>query len=871
MECAQHGDPAGARRQRGRKETLVMKWPLGAAVQLAVAVVLIVSASASAEVLGDTWLRGASSVAVNDDATAIFLNPACLGMYGDSGGYFSLSMSGSDVSGVSAASKMGPLGIGYTRNYMWSGGLEALGSDGSGLTPSDDAVDTYYLGLALGEPRSFSVGFDYRWFRPQFGERDKTGTWDVGAVYRPTSFLSIGAAARNLNEPSVFGDEESARAGCACGTRTTYVGGVALRPRGSRITLMADASMEREQDLEDAIFTGGLEAEIVDGVVLRGSMQSYPDGEDRESEFSAGLWFNTTHLGVGGYYTSMDEAENDIMTYGLSTSDERQRTVFRSSGKIAEIEVGGPLSDFRPGWSLFGEPHHSAQRVIRDIRRAARDKSVDCILLNIKPLEGPFLGGPSALVQEIRDEVVRARDEHGIRTVAYLEYGGGTQEYFLATACDRIMIHPSTGIDGLGSYVTVSRFTKSTEKLGIEWDYLSAGKYKSTFHSLGGPPLTDDQREEVQGLEDAIYEELIAAVMEGRDMTRDDAERACDGRLFIPDKLIEMGLVDNTGTYDDAKAEALALAGGDVPDRPEDREDISTIDVGSWHARDYDWGAQPVVAVVGAYGGISEGEGGTDPIRGRQSIGSESLVKSLRAARKNSRVKAVVLRIDSGGGSGLASDIIWYETVKVAKKKPLIVSMGNMAASGGYYIAIQGEKIFVEPLTITGSIGVVGMMPVIEQLYDKIDASHETFKRGAHSDQFSPMRRLTDEEMAMAEDAINWFYDDFVEKAADARGMDESRLRELAQGRVYMGSQALQNGLVDERGGLSDAIDYACGRIGVKRDDAKVVYYREGHSLFDRIMSGAVTKLGLWKLLDFGDAGMQDLLRMEAFTDLPVE
>jgi len=277
-----------------------------------------------------------------------------------------------------------------------------------------------------------------------------------------------------------------------------------------------------------------------------------------------------------------------------------------------------------------------------------------------------------------------------------------------------------------------------------------------------------------------------------------------------------------------------------------------------------------VIAVVGAYGGIREGQGGTDPLRGGQSIGSETLVKALKAARKNPDVDAVVLRVDSGGGSGLASDIIWYETVKVAEEKPLIVSMGDFAASGGYYIAIAGEKIFVEPLTITGSIGVVGMMPVIAELYKKIDATHETFKRGEHADQFSPMRKLTDEEREMAEEVIAWFYDDFVEKAAEARGMSSDELHELAQGRVYMGSQALKNGLVDERGGLSAAIDYACEKVGVEREDASVVYYRESRSFADNILSGAVAKLGLWKLLDFGHSDMRDLVRMEAITELPL-
>ncbi|MCK5597060.1 MAG: S49 family peptidase, partial [Candidatus Eisenbacteria sp.] len=473
---------------------------VAAAVCAAVAIVVLAALPAGADAFTDTWLRGASSVAVDDDATALFINPAGLGMYGDSNSYTSISMAGKDVLGVSLAGKMGPFGLGYSRQHMWKSGDDPE----AGLHRSSNAVDVYYAGLALGDGQSFSVGFDYRWFRPQFGERKKTGTWDLGAMYRPSSFLSVGAAVRNLSEPDVLGAD-------GFGLKTTYVAGVAVRPVGDKLTLMADAGFERSQDLADAVYTAGVKAEVADGIVLRGSLQSYSDGDDREQEFSAGLWFDLGRTGLGAAYRSFESAADDILSFGFTSSNKRQRTQFQASGKVAEIKVAGPLSDFRPGWSLLGKPRKSAQAVIRDIRKAGRDESVDCILLNIKPLGGTFLGGPSALVQEIRDEIVRVRSEHGITVVAFLEYGGGTQEYFLASACDRIMVHPSTGVYGLGNYVTVNRYAGTAEKLGIEWDYISAGKYKSTFHSLGGPPLTDEQRAGVQELEDVIYDELIAA------------------------------------------------------------------------------------------------------------------------------------------------------------------------------------------------------------------------------------------------------------------------------------------------------------------------------------------------------------------------
>lgn len=813
----------------------------------------------SADILPNTWLRGASSVAVNDDATALLVNPAGLAAQDGSNTYVGLSLHGEEVAGFHAASKMGFLGVGYDRQYAWR-------PDGGSVDLTDNAVDTYYAGLALGD-RGFSVGLDYRWFRAQFGDEDKAGTWDLGVLYRPSRWLSLGAVVRNASEAEFHPGESGGARGCDCSPKATYVAGLAFRPVGSVLTLMADASVDRDEDLDEAIYTFGAEAMVADGLTLRGSFRAFPEGDDRDDEASFGAWFDFTHLGVGSSFRTHEFADDGLVDIGVSTSAERQRSIIKLGGRVAEIDVGGPLADFRPGWSLFGEPATSAQDIIADIDRAAREETVDCLFLRIRLLNKAFLGAPPALVQEIRDELVRARDEHGVRILAYLEYGAGASEYFLASAADWIVMNPASGIEGVGNYVDVMRFTKTTEKIGIEWDYLSAGDCKSTFHRLGAGPLTDEQREVVQSLIDDNYEEILRAVMDGRGMSRREAEEVCDGRILIPHKAVEAGLVDEIGFYEDAKAAALTLLEREVPDEP---EDIPTVSVSCWRDREYDWGRRPVIAVVGAHGSIHEGKGGTDPLDGGQSIGSETLVKALRAARLDPNVKAVVLRVSSGGGSGLASDIIWNETVKVAKEKPFIVSMGDMAASGGYYIAIEAERIFVEPLTVTGSIGVVGKKPVIAELYNKIDATWETFRSGEHADQFSLSRHMTEEEIAMAEEAIEWFYDDFLAKTSEARGIPIERLRELAEGRVYTGNQALDVGLVDERGGLTRAVEYACEAAGVDRDRAVVAYYREGRSLFDRFLGGVSAKLGLWRLFDLGDSRFGDLLRLEAVSELPL-
>ncbi|MBD3347721.1 MAG: signal peptide peptidase SppA, partial [Candidatus Eisenbacteria bacterium] len=753
----------------------------------------LLACSAHADLYSNTWLRGASSSAVNDDATAIFVNPAGLGLYDENNTWSSLTTSGEDVESYALAIKGGGLGFGYRREFLWEPGTPELGPS---LT--NDAVDTYTLGLAFGDERKWAVGFDYRWINAQFGEEEKTGTWDAGLIVRPTDFLSLGGSVRNISEPDfdpVGGD--GSEDCCDASTRMTYVGGLALRPVGNRLTLMADAALDREADFDDAVYTGGVEAEFLDGLVLRGSMRSMPGQNGREEELSFGVWLTGVYAAGGASYRSVEDLDEDLISFELGSSTERMRPLVTSRDGIAEIEIAGPLGDAPARWSLFGGPSTSAQRIMGDIRTAAEDPSVAALLIDLKPMGRGFLGSPPALAQEIREELLRARREHGVKIVAYLEHGGQVTDYFIATAADHIVLYPVSGIDGLGSFVNVMRYTKSTEKIGIEWDYFSAGKYKSTFHSIGADPPTEAQLEELSSMVEDNYEELLAALREGRGLSREEALEACQGGLFTAPSALDAGLVDELGHYADAKAAARRMAGGEVPDEP---GEIETVDVSDWKDRVYDWSLGPKIAVIGAYGGIHTGEGGRDPIMGGSSIGSETLTKKLRHARKDGSIEAVVLRIDSGGGDATASDIIWRETARLAQEKPLIVSMADVAGSGGYYIAMAADRIFVDPLSVAGSIGVVGMKPVAGPLYDKIDATYHTVKRGEHADMWSATRHVSEEEGQMVQDAIDWFYDDFVAKVAEHRGLSDDRAYELAQGRVYTGNQAVENGLADELG-----------------------------------------------------------------------
>ena len=824
---------------------------------LMAAVALLCAATAGAQFVEDVWVREGASVAYTDDAAAVFVNPAGLGMYDETNTWAVLSMVGEDVARVGGAMKFGGLGVGYRRDYLWTG------VDGE-LRPGDDAVDTAVVGLGFGESRVWSVGVDYRWIRPGFGDEERVGTWDAGLMVRPTRWLSLGAAARNISEPDYSFLAGGSREPC-CSSRMTYTAGVALRPAGDRLTFMVDGSVPRDEDLDRTVVNAGLEAVVLDGVTLRGAVTVYPDDMNRENEESFGLWFDTTSFGTGVSYRPYEPAAEDIVTLHLTTSVERQRTVLPGGGRIAEVKVSGPLSDGPGGWSLFGTPTRSAQGIIDEIRKAAESDEVDVVLLRIRPVGGGFLGGPTALLQEIRDEVAAAREEHGIQVVAFLEYGGGTPEYFLASAADAIVLDPSAILDGIGSYVTIMKYTDSAGKLGIEFDYFTAGEYKSTFHSVGPDSLTPEQAEEVQELVDATFDVTVEAILEGRRMSRSDFEAIGDGRPLRPEEALELGLVDTLGGIRAAKAMAARFRDGKVPEEP---GSVGTVKVADWRDRAYEWNRGPKVAVIGAYGGIDVGEGGHDPVMGGHSIGSETLTRLIEHVREDDSIEAVVLRVDSGGGSGLATDIIMRELIELAEKKPLIVSMGNFAASGGYGISAPARHIVADPLTLTGSIGVVGMKPVLAELYDKIDARSATFKSGRHADLWSESRHLTEEELEMADDLMQWFYEDFVSKVAEGRGMTPDEVKELAGGRVYTGLQAIRIGLVDELGGLSDAIDKACEEIGVEREDATIVTIRERKTFFDHLMEETTATLGLHRFFNRTEANANDLTQLRAVQDL---
>lgn len=740
-------------------------------------------------------------VADSDDASALFVNPAGLAARGDKSTLFGGLYQFDRLAEVSAAVSGPNLGLGYL--YSNTGVYKSR---------------TYMLGLGGTLLPGLHLGSSLRWNHTDLPLDDRSPfAVDVGFLARPHRYISIGGIFRNVNNPRFAGGriEES------------LTGGLSLRPLTERITLSGQGTFI-EGTKPGWLFGGRLS--VAPGIELYGAYMrnhAIESSDDPYEEFTAGILVSTGRKGTRYVGRSRIGGDYDYGRYGLfieSTPSFKNSILIRE--RYAETTVGGNYLDEGGGMVLTGSSSNDLHRLLRELESVREDPDIKGLLLKIKPLGGAFIGPVSANLCEIRRAVERVREE-GKPVVALLEENAMASELYLASAADRIVMPEESLAGMIGVSLELKRMKRLFGKLGVDWDHYTAGEYKSSFHSYYTDTTTALQAEEIQSLVDESYRLLVEAIAEGRGMSMERALSLADGMIFSPTEAIAEGLVDMTGREKEAKEELGRLAGDDRPGG------VSTSRIGRrsyWSDR---WKKAPAIAIVGAYGGIRSGKSKRSLFGGGRTMGSETVVKQLKAASRYPGVRAIVFRVDSGGGSGIASNEILIELRRIQEEEgiPVVVSMGNIAGSGGYWISMYGDAIFVDPFTITGSIGVVFMKPVLERLYEKVGITSETFKAGKHADAMSSGRRLTDEEMELLGGHIDEMYDYFIGHVAKGRDMDEEEVRKIAGGRVYMGTQALEIGLVDRLGGLDEAVEHAA-ELGGVQEDYRTVYFRAFPGLF---------------------------------------
>jgi protease-4 len=478
---------------------------------------------------------------------------------------------------------------------------------------------------------------------------------------------------------------------------------------------------------------------------------------------------------------------------------------------VTERTFNDPLSDL-PIVGDEGQKSIGFTDIIKALKEAKTDDNIKCIYLNVTAPNAGF-----ANMKEIREALLDFKTSKK-KIIAYSEvYTQGA--YYLASAADKVYLNPEGALEFKGLSSQLVFFKGALDKLGIEAQIIRVGTYKSAVEPFIADKMSDKNREQVTAYLNGLYTTFLGDISKSRNINKDSLFKIADQyKIQQPKDAEKYKMVDGLRYKDEILDELKSLSGTDK------KSNLSTVSINDY-AKNVVMSAKgntnkTKIAVIYANGDIMGGEGNNDQ------IGSERISRAIRKARTDTNIKAIVLRVNSPGGSALASDVIWREVVLTKKVKPVIASFGNVAASGGYYIACGADSIFVQPNTITGSIGVFGMIPNFQKLMNKeLGITFDGVKTGQYADIMSVNRPMTPGERLIVQNGVNRTYDAFISRVADGRKKNKTYLDSIAGGRVWVGTDAVKIGLADRTGSFQDAITAAAKKAKVK--EYRIVEYPE--------------------------------------------
>jgi protease-4 len=752
---------------------------------------------------GDDLSRGTTlapgGVATTDEATSLIYNPAGLGRSGRFNAWYVHERSnarGQDNDSLFASvSAMGAIGLGVAEEW-----LRPVGGPARGRT---------ILGGSLG-PSALSAGFAVSWFRG--GPVEGLTSLDLGLQSRPLRWLALGATVRNLNTPgnsqTVLGREWTVGAG--------------FRPFGERLTVGIDWVAAEARPVAQSRLQYTVQATVLSGLQVLGGF-SHAFTSAQPLYFQVGLGLDLEHL---GYLQGVSFAGDRVnWQFAARLSSDRFDSLIPTHS-LAVISLGGLGSS--PGGTLgalLGIPAEDRfLKLLRFLDRAALDPALDGVVLKV---EGAGLG--LARSDEVRTAIVRLRAA-GKKVFAYL-LSAGDAEYLVASACDGVFAAPQAmlTIDGLRSQTLY--LGGAARQLGVQVDVARVGAYKSFPDQFTRLDMSPEQRETVNAYLDTATRTVASRVLASRPQL--DAARwqaALDEGLKSARREAQLGTIDAVLTPEDfelrLKAE-LPRAAVDPGYRP-------------FAARSTRWASPRRIAVVPVLGSIGGGRNQASPLGGDLVAGAESFIESLAHAASDPQVAAIVVRVDSGGGDGLASDLMYRAVLDAAKKKPVVASMGDTAASGGYYVAMGADEVFASPTTLTGSIGVFFAKPALKELAEKWGVNQVAVQRGKLAGITDLYQPWTPEQRAAAQGWVDEFYEGFITEVAARRRLTRDQVDLVARGRVWSGEDAKARGLVDSLGGLGDAVEAARRRAGASDEELEVEVVRASGGLLASMAGAAV-------------------------------
>lgn len=659
-------------------------------------------------------------------------------------------------------------------------------------------VDDYQIGLGGGE-RDQYWGMSYGWAKGETEALPRDHYISCGSIFRPTNCLSIGnAAALTLDRGDYRG-----------------ISDLGLRPfRNHTVTLFADAAYGRYDNSTTMQWGTGLEILPLNGVRMAGKI-SKPYGFAQDKIFSLSLGVSLDGMGfhVVPHYNKDNErlSTGYLVRIGEQEPTFDSRRIYSEQERIVSLPLRGRFAYQKARW--LDRKKIELWETLQLIDDAQRDPSVSGILLNLSDMEIP-----REPLWELRERLKEFKAA-GKHVYMYMDRAGMSAYYF-ATVADKVWIDP-LGMLTLPGYVAGRTFYKNfLTKIGLgseEWRYFA---YKSAAEVLSRTDMSEKDREQRLVLLTDLYDNWEQEITADRGIPAHELRAIVDsmGAMTAADALAA-GLVDTIGTWDDAKDFIEAFSG-------EKPQFIKKDDLRTDLFADQTWGVPPQIAIVYAVGECDMETG----IRGRYTS------RTLRQLANNSKVKAVVLRADSPGGDALPSDLVAREMSEVAKKKPMIVSQGSVAASGGYWISMNGDRIFTSPVTVTGSIGVIGAWAWNEKFSEKTGFTSDHVQIGEHADMgFGltlpllglqiPDRNLDEFEKRRVEALLRGMYKDFTRFVATGRDLTVGYVDSVGQGRVWSGKRAVELGLCDEIGGLKQAVNYAREQSKLKQRRYEIIVY----------------------------------------------
>ena len=469
---------------------------------------------------------------------------------------------------------------------------------------------------------------------------------------------------------------------------------------------------------------------------------------------------------------------------------------------ILVFDLSKPIQDNNPPLTIAETLLEDEARpltvktVLNSLERAKTDDKIKGILLDGS--KGSNSTG-YAVLKEVRQGLAEFQAS-GKEIIAY-DVNFSEREYYLASIADEVILNPLGNLEMNGLRSEQTFLAGAFDQYGIGVQVIRVGKYKSAVEPFIRQDFSEENRQQTTALLEDIWGEFLTSVGEGREISENDLQNIVDERGFLlATEAQELGLVDELAYKDEIREKMTGLVGTE-------NESFPNVSIDRYNEVQKKNADQEVsenkIAVLYAQGNIVTGEGGLD------NIGSDRAIKEIKKLREDDTVKAIVLRINSPGGSATASDIILRELQLTREQKPVIISMGNVAASGGYWIALGGSRIFAQPNTVTGSIGVFGVLPNIQELGNNNGLTWDSVATGDLAGLNTISRPKTEQELAVYQGTVNEIYDRFITKVSEARNLSKQRVAEIAQGRVWSGKDAQEIGLVDEMGGLESAIAHA--------------------------------------------------------------